>query len=87
MIRIKENLKEPTVDIWYSPEEGKNEYVGKCTNNVQFTDLRVQIKQEQVEGYSVYYKGQQIKINRRGKLEDYPAGLYDQVTDLLIQLI
>lgn len=87
MIRIKENLKEPVVDLWYNVKDGKGEYVGKIVNQIQFLDVRLQIKEQQLSGYSVYYKGQQIRIDKYGTLEDNPDGLYDQSIDILMKLL
>lgn len=88
MVRINDALKDPTCDLWYIGGE-KPEYIGTIRNAIQFADIRLQIKGEQTSKnlYMVYYNKQEIRIDRNGKLESWPKGLYDQVTDLLIQLI
>lgn len=88
MVRINETLKDPTCDLWYTGGE-KPEYIGTIRSAIQFADVRVQIRKEENDKsvYMVYYNKQEIKIDRDGELESWPDGLYDQLSDLLIELI
>ena len=49
-------------------------------------DLLVQIKKDQVFGYSLEF-GERILIDKNGTLEDYPVGLYETITNYLFELI
>lgn len=60
-------------------------------NEYEFNDLRVQIKGEQIFGYHLYFKVNNVKeiirIDRDGKLENYPKGFFDTNINLLMKLI
>lgn len=88
MVRIKENLRDPKVELWYhKTNEDKGEYIGQICNALQFADVRRQIKFNKYWGYRIYYKGNLIKIDRNGSLENWPEGLYNQLSDILIDLV
>lgn len=81
MIKIK-SISEPIVELYF-----KNELIGEIKSILSFCDVLVQIKEEGVYGYKVKYNGVMINIDKNGVLEEYPKGLYDQMTDLLIKLV
>ena len=56
-------------------------------NEYELLDLRIQIKEAKVWGYYIIFNGQKIRIDRKGELEDYPIGLLDTMTYLLLELI
>lgn len=76
-------IQEPTV-ILFNPN---NVIVGCIHSHLSFDDVRLQIAKQQLDGYSIEYQGQRIKIDRYGNLENWPNGLYDQDTDIIAELI
>ncbi len=88
MISIKDNLKDPSVDIWTIVNGKADEYIGHTDNAQQFHNIRLQIKEEKgLHQYGVYYKGQMIPIDKNGELKEWPNGLYDQVFEILMKLM
>lgn len=59
----------------------------KTRNELMFQFIRVKIKEQQVDGYYLIFKGQKITIDRNGMLSDWPNGLFDEETNLLLELI
>lgn len=60
--------------------------LGKITNEIAFLDARVQIKEKGLRGYYIMYKGQKIRIDQYGGMEEYPDGLFDKSLNLLLKL-
>ena len=59
-----------------------------CTNNqLVYTDILVQIKEKQVDGYYIKFLGKRIPIDKNGTLKEYPDGLFDKYTELIAKLI
>lgn len=56
----------------------QNSLVGTIYNELQFNDIRIQIKTKQLSGYYVYWRDEKININKDGKLDKASDGLYDQ---------
>ena len=81
MIQLKK-INSPVVEV-FDPE---GNLLGEA-NEYELLDLRVQIKEANVWGYYLIFNGQKIRIDRRGELEDYPIGLLDTMTYLLLKLI
>ncbi len=83
MIEIR-HIEEPVCSL-YDPED---KLVGTINSLLQFTDVRVQIRRPQVEGYYVMWGMHKVCINKNGKLNQYyPIGLYDQFDDMINELI
>ncbi len=87
MIRINETLKHPVVDVWkHVPGAEKEEYVGKIVNDLQLHDLQLQIQAEKATGYMCYWKGQMVKIDENGGIDNWPEGFYTKATEQLNKL-
>ena len=56
-------------------------------NELMFYYIRVQIRKLQLSGCYIEFEGQKIKMDRNGELQDYPDGLFDESTKLLLELI
>ena len=81
MIQINK-ITPTTLDI-YNPD---GELIG-AVNEYEFLDIRVQIKKEQIFGYYLIFKGQKVKIDKNGELEEYPIGLLDTMSGYYCELI
>ncbi len=77
MIVIK-RIREPRTQLFCS--------AGNITNQLQLNDVRLQIKEQQLEGYYIKYKDITIRINKYGELSEWPAGFYDKATKQLNEL-
>lgn len=80
---IIKDLKDVPCDL-YGPND---EYIGKITNVLQFTDIRVQIKERKLSGYYFLFEGEKICIDKNGSLDKYPHGLFDTEENLLCKLL
>jgi hypothetical protein len=56
-------------------------------NEYEFHDARVQIKQCEANGYYVEYNGLRIDIDKDGRVGVWPDGMFDQITNSLINLL
>lgn len=58
------------------------------TNNLLlFSHIRVQIKENELEGYSVQYQDEIIPIDKNGRLPSWPDGFFDTWDNLLTRLL
>lgn len=73
---------EQTVPLYNSEEQ----LIGYVNYN-EFNDVRVQIYNQHLEGYYVVYNGIKLPIDSKGRLEDWPDGLFDQLEKHLSQLL
>jgi len=66
--------------------EGIN--LGLITNVVSLDYVRMQIKKEQAEGYKILFNGNNICINKNGRLEHWPDefSCHSKILDVLIGL-
>lgn len=82
-IRDREDIEEHEWCFLYSPE-GKE--IGLINSLAQFNDVRLQIQEEDVDGYYVIWtdsadsKQYRIDINRYGAAYSWPEGFFTQVT-------
>lgn len=67
--------KEEPWDL-YDPE---GNLVGTLDNYFSFLDVRVQIKNRQVEGYTIQRNGTIAKIDKDGRLPFYPRDLFPKM--------
>lgn len=81
MIEVKK-IKIPLVELF----DNEGNHLGEV-NEYQFLDIRVQIKKAQQSGYYAVFDGEKIHIDRNGELENYPDGMFDQLTNLYLELI
>lgn len=83
MIEIR-NIKDRPVEL-YSP---KNELIGTIDNVLSFDDVRLQIKEKELSGYYVIFKGEKIGINKNGRVDGiWPIGFFDHHELIMEQLI
>ena len=68
----------------YKPND---ELLVYTNNQLVYTDILAQIKEKQVSGYYVKFLGKKIPIDKNGMLKEYPDGLFDKYTKLLIKLL
>lgn len=58
------------------------------TNNMlTFTDIRVQIKQKQLNGYYIVFENKRYEIKSNGRIEHWPNGLFSVYINKLVNLI
>lgn len=81
MLTVK-TIIPPTVDLY----EADGTFLGTL-NQYEFLDVRVQIKEHQLSGYFVVFKGEKIRIDKNGTLESYPNGMFDLIGNYLSKLI
>ena len=62
----------------YAPD---GEIVGVVTSGWQLNDVRLQIQNENVNGYYLIWDGAKFLINRFGMIPDWPRGFFDQEGD------
>jgi len=64
MITINNNLIEDSCSLI----DPNDEVVGEIENSLSFNDVRLQIKRQNLKGYSIGFKGQRIDIDTDGRL-------------------
>ena len=81
MIKLKK-LELETVEV-FDPN-GKS--LG-FANYFEFTDLRIQIKEQKLNGYFIVYDNNEHLILNNGKVVDYPNGLFNLIDEQLDKLL
>jgi hypothetical protein len=81
MIQIKK-IEPPKADL-YAPD---GTHLG-LLNEYEFLDAKAQIKEMQETGYYAIFEGKKIRIDRNGTQEEYPIGMFDQLSDMYLRLI
>lgn len=76
------DIQEIPVDLFYNGDR-----IGVITSGIQFDDVRLQIKQNQIEGYYVIFKNIRIDINKHGKVSCWPRGFFDTWGKILFELL
>lgn len=82
-IAVVKDIHEEIVDI-YSP---KDELIATTNNPLSFYDFLAQIKEKQLEGYYLMFKGNKIPVGVNGVLKEYPNGLFDKYIEIAFRLI
>jgi len=72
------NIQDLPCDLY----DNENKFVGRITNILQFDDVRVQIGKQKLTGYYIVFLGNKIDIDQNGQLSEYPAKLFDTITNL-----
>lgn len=68
----------PVVDIY------RNDEYFATVNEYEFNDLRIQIKNlKPVDVYSVWYNGEKSIISNNGRLNGWPIGLFNLMSNQL----
>lgn len=83
MAIIIRDVRNPQVSI-YNPEGA---FVCETDNNLVFNDIRIQIKDQQLSGYSIEFRGKKYTINKHGELDTWPEGLFEIATTQLNYLL
>lgn len=52
-----------------------------------FYYIRGCIRKEQLTGYYIEFNGERVGIDRNGELSHYPKGMFEVITDLLLELV
>lgn len=81
MIEVK-RITPPSV-LLFAPD---GDFKG-VVNEYEFHDIRVQIKENQAEGYYVVYKDTKVMIDKNGRIKNWPNGMFDEITNTLINLM
>lgn len=78
---INRTLKVVTIrNINDTPAELYNQHgdhVGTITNILQLQDVRIQIRELNVPGYTIKWDDRVIEINKHGFLDEWPEGFFD----------
>ena len=61
--------------------------IGKITSQLQLDDIRIQIKEQQVSGYTIKWTTYIIEISKDGHLDEWPFGFFDIMDIQLEKLI
>jgi len=63
-------------------------FIGEITSHLELNDIRIQIKENKVDGYYIMWKDDyRIFIDKYGRLDEWPKGFYDLFDDQLDALI
>lgn len=82
-IDMKKCPCEKYVDIFY-PD---GTLIVHTNNRLVYDWVRLQIKEKQLIGCYLMFQGQRISLDRNGTEGDYPEGLMDEGTKVLLQLV
>jgi len=82
MIR-KNNIKDKPCEL-YNPD-GK--WMWRINSELEFNDVRIQIKNQKLTGYYVYFKGQRHEIDSDGRLITRQVGLFDTASNQMRALL
>lgn len=65
------------------------QFIGEINSYLELTDVRIQIMEQKLEGYYIYWHAQKrvIPIDSRGNLCEWPKGFYDLYDKQLEKLI
>lgn len=63
------------------------EYFGFVSNDYEFLDLRLQIKEAKATGFTVRFNGFESAITRGGNVIDWPPGLFSLIDDQLNKIL
>jgi hypothetical protein len=81
MIKVNKYITEA-----YDHYDSEGKYIGTL-NEYEHLDLRIQIAEQNIDGYSLDFNGTRFKINNRGDIVDRPLGLYDKLGGLYRKMV
>lgn len=89
MNKIKNNYISEVTSFLYNPD---GELLFTINSNLKLNDVRIQIKEQKLEGYYLKYKKDEgdlykISINPNGQLSSWPEGFYDLFDKQLDKLL
>lgn len=82
MIKIR-NVKE-RIEVNLFDE--RSIYLGTLRTELQFLDVRLQIKEQKLEGYYFMWKNIKIPIESNGVILDWPDGFFDLRTKMIQEI-
>lgn len=62
-------------------------YVGTITSDIQMYDVRLQIAEKGLEGYSVRFNGEDIPIDKKGMVSRWPAELFGKTVKYCAKIL
>lgn len=85
VIEVEEPEEEPVVELKFNRHEDKpvplynhhDELLGFVWNEIEFNDIRIQIKSQNVKGYYFVYNERKIEIDPDGNIDKWPDGFFD----------
>jgi len=80
---IQVNKIVPQTVEFFAPDETSLGWL----NQYEFNDLRVQIMQSQVEGYTFEFENEIFDIDKDGRLPLWPKGFFEVIDEQLRKLI
>jgi hypothetical protein len=83
MITINNDIQEEFCFL-YGPDDV---LVGAIKNYLAFLDVRVQVMEQNLEGYYLAFKGNKYEINKDGRIKDHPEDLFSTNIQSLRKLI
>ena len=85
---------QPEIDMSQCPEEKyvkiykpNGELLVETNQYTTYLWVRTQIKKNQLRNYYIEFEGEKIRIDPRGTESDYPDGMMDLASKLLLELI
>ena len=82
MITINNDIQEESCFL-YGPDD---ELIGEIKNELAFYDVRSQIADQKLEGYSILLKNKRYGIDSDGRVQDYPPDLFPKTLEYLSKL-
>ena len=67
------DIKETTADLI----DPQGVVVGEIKSQLQLDDVRIQIKEQKVSGYTIKWTDYTIEISKNGHLDKWPFGFFD----------
>lgn len=80
---VVQNIQNKTVKV-YTPSD---ELLVETNSELIFNDIRLQIAEQNLEGYYIEFEDEKINILSNGKMERWPDGLFDISIIQLAKLI
>lgn len=82
MVKIKRIIEEEHIPLYFN-----SELIGYLENTQEFYQARVNIRNEGIEGYYIVFNGEDLIIDKDGRLPVYPSNLFSKNDDLLKELL
>lgn len=77
------NIQNKPVKV-YTPSD---ELLVETDNELVFTDIRLQIGEQRLEGYYIVFEGKKVDIEPDGSIKKWPNGLFDIAITQMAKLI
>lgn len=80
---IKVNKITPQTVELFNPQDESMGFI----NEYEFNDVRIQIKEQQAEGYYCMFNGERFDINKDGRSQDWFEGFFDLLDKQMSKLL